>query len=79
MRYLNTFYIVLVNGHLYWHNDGYKCCGKLSQDTNMETLRWFGEYADAVKYIEKYKNELGVQFYTIKKVQLSFKEVEMEG
>ena len=48
MRYLNTFYIVLVNGHLYWHNDGYKCCGKLSQDTNMETLRWFGEYDDAV-------------------------------
>ena len=79
MRYLNTFYIVLVNGHLYWHNDGYKYCGKLSQDTNMETLRWFGEYADAVKYIEKCKNELGVQFYTIKKVQLSFKEVEMEG
>ena len=74
------FYVVLVNGHMYWHNVEEECgslYGRLLQNVDMNTLIWFTEKQDAVDAFEEAKSYLkGVQFYTIKKVQLSFKEVE---
>ena len=78
--FYKDFYVVKVNGYMYWHNSEKECGdlhGRLLQDVDMGTLIWFTEKQDAVDAFEDAKSYLkGVQFYTIKKVQLSFKEVE---
>ena len=78
--FYKEFYIVKVNGHMYWHNTEGYCVGlygRLLQDVDMDTLIWFTEKQDAINAFEKVKSHLkDVQFYTVKKVQLSFEEVE---
>ena len=78
--FYKDFYVVKVNGYMYWHNveeDFGSIYGRLLQDVDMDTLIWFSEKQDAVEAFEEAKGHLeGVQFYTVKKVQLSFKEVE---
>ena len=77
--FYKDFYVVKVNGYMYWHNSEKECGdlhGRLLQNVDMDTLIWFTEKQDAVDAFEDAKSYLkGVQFYTIKKVQLSFKEV----
>ena len=77
--FYKEFYIVKVNGYMYWHNveeDFGSIYGRLLQDVDMDTLIWFSEKQDAVKAFEEVKGHLeGVQFYTVKKVRLSFEEV----
>lgn len=77
--FYKEFYIVKVNGYMYWHNiSNYDILdGLLSEKVDMDTLIWFSEKQDAIDAFEEAKDHLkGVQFYTVKKVQLSFKEVE---
>lgn len=78
--FYKDFYVVKVNGYMYWHNDegdfGF-LYGRLLQDVDMGTLIWFTKKQSAIDTFEEAKSHLeGVQFYTVKKVQLSFKEVE---
>ena len=77
--FYKEFYIVKVNGHMYWHNTEGDCgglYGRLLQNVDMNTLIWFTEKQDAIDSFEKHKYALkDAQFYTVKKVQLSFVEV----
>lgn len=74
------FYVVKVNGYMYWHNAEEECgslYGRLLQDVDMNTLIWFTEKQDAIDSFENAKSCLkDVGFYTVKKVKLSFTEVE---
>ena len=78
--FYQDFYLVKVNVYMYWHNSEKECGdlhGRLLQNVDMNTLIWFTEKQDAIDSFEKHKNALkDAQFYTVKKVQLSFKEVE---
>ena len=77
--FYKDFYVVKVNGYMYWHNSEKECGdlhGRLLQNVDMNTLIWFTEKQDAIDSFEKHKYALKeAQFYTVKKVQLSFKEV----